>query len=419
MPENKTFWNSDGSHLPEVEPHTKAKHRLVEEYIQNWIVTLCGNNIGKRKKVMIVDGFCGGGMYRDPENGEMWAGSPIRIIQAVEKGLERVKREKSKPDYDLQAKYIFIDSNKDHLESLKVHMRGNGLDSYLNAPEKCELIHGKFDQKLDLILLEAKKTKCSSFFLLDPFGYTDVSMQNMRDIIDLKKSEILYTFMIEFVIRFLKERDGKLKKAFEKVLEADDYYEIKTRFNSTPAEQEWLKDQTLNLFRKRTNANFVYGFSLLHNQSIVKYYLIHLASSVVAQRVMKLAMWVENNLDFLCRHHDQVYGLGHKSIYYYEDQNFPRIFDIKHTNTQSCIENLDKDFQKLISDGEGIQFSDFEIETIQKNPATIRHYAEFVNQQREAKEIEVIRDGKITTSKQVKSTDIILRAKYKQTKLFT
>lgn len=419
MAKNGTFWVANGSHLPNVEPHTKAKHRLVEEYIQNWIVTLCGNNIGKRKKVMIVDVFCGGGMYRDPDNTEMWAGSPIRIIRAVEKGLERVKKEKSKPDYDLQAKYVFIDSDKSHLDSLKVHMIGSGLDSYLNDPEKCELIHGEFDQKLGKILLEAKESKCSSFFLLDPFGYTDVSMRNMRDIIDLKKSEILYTFMIEFVIRFLKERDGKLKQAFEKVLEADGYYEVENQFDNTPAQQEYLKNQTLNLFRKRTNADFVYGFSLLHNQSIVKYYLIHLASSVVAQRVMKSAMWVQNNLDFLCQHHDNVYGMGHKSIYYYEDKNFPRLFDVKQTNTQACIEKLDEDLMPLIYSGEGLQFSDLELQTIQRNPATIKHYAEFVNQQRDAKEIEVIRDGKLTTSKQVKPTDVILRAKYKQTKLFT
>ena len=226
MSKNDTFWTSDGSYLPLIESHTKAKHRLVEEYIQNWIVTLCGNNIGKRKKVLIIDGFCGGGMYQNPENGGMWAGSPIRIIQAVEKGLERVKKEKSKPNYDLQAKYIFIDSSREHLESLKVHMRGVGLEDYVSDSEKCEFLYGKFDQQLERILLEAKQSRCSSFFLLDPFGYTDVSMQNMRDIIRLGKSEIIYTFMIEFVIRFLKERNSKLRRAFQDILEADGYYEL-------------------------------------------------------------------------------------------------------------------------------------------------------------------------------------------------
>ena len=419
MAKNETFWTSDGSHLPPIEPHTKAKHRLVEEYIQNWIVTLCGNNIGKRKKVIIVDGFCGGGMYRDPDNQEMWAGSPIRIIQAVEKGLERVKKEKSKPNYELQAKYIFIDSSREHLESLKIHMRGVGLEDYVSDSEKCEFLCGKFDQQLDRILLEAKHSKCSSFFLLDPFGYTDVSMKNMRDIIRLGKSEIMYTFMIEFVIRFLKERDGKLRRAFQDILEADGYYELTVNYEDTPAQQEYLKDQTLNLFRKRTTADFVYGFSLLHNQSRVKYYLIHLASSVVAQRVMKSAMWVQNNLDFLCQHHDNVYGMGHKSIYYFEDQNLPRLFDVKETNTQACIDKLDEHLMPLIYGGDGIPFSDLELKTIQTNPATFKHYVEFVNQQRDAEEIEVIRDGKITTSKRIKPTDIILKARYKQTKLFS
>ena len=416
MAKNKTFWVSNGSHLPDVEPHTKAKHKLVEEYIQNWIVTLCGNSRSMSKKVTIVDVFCGGGMYRDPENREWWAGSPIRIIRAVEKGLERVKREKSKPNYDLQANYIFIDSNKEHLESLKIHMRGVGLEEYVNNSNNCKFIHGEFNNYLDRILAEVRESKGSSFFLLDPFGYTDVSMKNIRDIIEVGKSEIMYTFMIESIRRFLTERDKDLKRAFQYVLEADGYYEFKDSYQDTPDQQEYLKNETLNLFREKTKANFIYGFSLLHNQSMVKYYLIHLASSVVAQRVMKLAMWSNNNLDYLCQHHDKVYGMGHKSLNHFQN---PLIFDIKETNTQACIEMLGEDIMPLIDGSEGIQFKDIELQTIQKNPATIEHYAKFVDQQREAKEIEVIRDGKITTSKKLKPTDIVLKPKYKQIKLFT
>jgi three-Cys-motif partner protein len=84
MRDHDTYWQADGNYLPAVKPHTKAKHQILADYVKNWIVTLCGNNMGKRKTVTLIDGFCGGGMYVDPENNnELWKGSPIRIIAGL------------------------------------------------------------------------------------------------------------------------------------------------------------------------------------------------------------------------------------------------------------------------------------------------------------------------------------------------
>ena len=111
---SRVEWSADGKNLPTVDPHTKAKHRILEEYIENLVMTLYGKGRYGVTTFTFVDAFCGGGMYRDPEAQEEWDGSPIRIIRAVRRGYERSRRQ-----YPLNVKYIFIDSDKAHLDCLK------------------------------------------------------------------------------------------------------------------------------------------------------------------------------------------------------------------------------------------------------------------------------------------------------------
>jgi three-Cys-motif partner protein len=150
MAKNKLYWSANGSELPAIEPHTKAKHEILEEYLKRYLVTLCGNNIGKRKTITFIDGFCGGGMYLDPDdNNASWPGSPIRIIKTVDKALNIVRHDKGKPDYHLDTKFIFIDNTKRHINCLKYQMEQSGLGHYLKDPEKCKFISGEFEEYVD------------------------------------------------------------------------------------------------------------------------------------------------------------------------------------------------------------------------------------------------------------------------------
>ena len=79
---SRAEWSADGIDLPTVDPHTKAKHRILEEYIKNLIVTLYGKGRYGVTTFTFVDAFCGGGMYRDPEAQEEWEGSPLKIIMS-------------------------------------------------------------------------------------------------------------------------------------------------------------------------------------------------------------------------------------------------------------------------------------------------------------------------------------------------
>ncbi|BAY13484.1 three-Cys-motif partner protein TcmP [Calothrix sp. NIES-2098] len=420
MARNKTHWSADGSYLPEIQPHTKAKHKIYEDYIQRYIVTLCGNNRGKRKTVTFIDGFCGGGMYLDPDNNNaLWSGSPIRMIEIVANALDIVKRDKSKPDYELDVKFIFIDSEPDHLDCLKVQMKESGLDRYLSNPEKCEFIIGEFENCIDKCLIEVNRRRGSSLFLLDPFGWSHVSMESIRRIISLGKSEILYTYMIDDIIRFLSEKDRQAENAYHKVLEANGYYEfIKCLPDDRRIKQKYIRDETLRLFRERGSVPCVYSFALLPNKTHPKYYLIHLATKPPAQREIKNTLWDHNTIDLVYQFEYGIYGLGFRTPDYYEQNQ--SVINLLEENSNKCIENLDTDLMPIIySNPDGITFAELHNRTMQTNPATVEHYAKYIDEQRSQKELVVMRNGKITTAKRIEPGDLIIKDKRpKQISLF-
>lgn len=416
MSKNKILWSNDGSILPGIEPHTKAKHQILEDYIEDYILTLCGNNRVQEKTVTLIDGFCGGGIYRDENDKTLWLGSPIRIIQAVERGLKRVQTEKSKPNFKLNVNYIFIDNQKPHIDCLKRQMLSLDLKKYVTNQNLCTFICKDFEAIIDQVISELKQRKGSSLFILDPFGYTDVSMQTIRKIIGLQKTEIIYTYMIDFIRRFIKERKHSLNHAFSKILEAEGYYELANPEKNIYSEQEYLRNETLRLFRDKGKAPYVYSFALLQSQSLVKYYLIHLANNPTAQKVIKNSLWTHNNMHLSYQYNYDVYGMGFRSPDFYSCNQ--RLFDINDGNERAAIENLNDDVIKYIHYADQVEFRRLHNDTMQFNPATEKHYMTLINEQRNAGEIEVLRDGKKTRSKNLRLSDIITKSQYKQTLLF-
>lgn len=81
MSRAQATWNADGSKLPAIDIHTKAKHLIIDKYIENLVITLYKKAVYGVTTFTFIDGFCGGGMYKD--NNQEWEGSPIRLIKAV------------------------------------------------------------------------------------------------------------------------------------------------------------------------------------------------------------------------------------------------------------------------------------------------------------------------------------------------
>jgi three-Cys-motif partner protein len=417
MGKNQAAWSSDGRNLPEVEPHTKAKHKILEEYIENLIFTLSSKGRYGERVFTFIDAFCGGGMYIDPDNpSQEWEGSPIRIIKAVEAG-----RIKSKRKYPLDVRYIFADSNKEHLDCLRNYaLPKAGLETIANS-DQCEFLHGEFEELANSIIFSVSQRKGHSLFLLDPFGWTQVSMSTIRKINSFSGTEIIYTYMIDFIERFIVQRYDKQFSSFQNILEADGYYEKADPTKiSTVGEQCYLRNESMRLFREKGNAKYVFTFSLISKGNVrVLYYLMHMSGNLTALEVVKESFWKENTLDY--QYYFEIYGYGFKSSDYYEEGQLSFKFDITQNSEDFCINNLSRDVGKLVNENpEGITFRQISEFTMEENPASKKHYLKYLNQLRAESEIEVERKGQILQGKNIalQRQDIIRRARTKQLFIF-
>lgn len=437
MSKKDTQWSSDGSMIDDINPHTKVKHLLIEKYVDDLVYTLYAS--GGNRKFTLIDGFCGGGIYQDKKNhNQLWYGSPIRFIQAVRKAHERSGR-----TIPLDVKFIFIEKNKEHLNCLKnFAMKNAGLDILIDEEkhtfnnniggqrtEQCEFLLGEFEQLVDYCILQADNRRGHALFFLDPYGWSNVSMASIRKINSLKKSEIIFNFMADFIYRFAILNDGF--QSFDKILESQEFFgELREKnlvknFNKF-ATQAYFRNELMNLFREKGKAKKMFTFAAFSKEteigSRVLYYLVHMSSHERALEVMKQDCWSQNNLD--CQYHYDIYGYGFKTSKYYQENQLTLELDITIDNEEFCIKKLENDLNDLIVDAEdGISFKELCRKTIELNPATKDHYAQYLKMLRNEKEIEILRYNKngilkSTSSNKIENDDVIKPIRYKQLKLF-
>jgi three-Cys-motif partner protein len=419
MSKSQATWSADGKDIPLIDPHTKAKHKIIENYIENLIIKLYGETRFGETKFTFIDGFSGGGVYDDRESKSLWAGSPVRIINAVREGYRKSKRCYPEP---LNIKYIFIDSKKSHLQCLKKYSFSlfslDELtdeephlyeDEYGARIEQCLFIQGEFEDLINSCIITVESRRGHSLFLLDPFGWTDVSMHSIRKINSLKGSEILYTYMIFYIKRFLSERHTTQKYGFQDILEADGYYEKADLEDSSSGEQCYLRDQSIKLFLEKGLSKYIFTFSIIpKGQNVVLYYLMHISQNLTALEVIKDCFEFTNNLDY--QYHYEVYGHGFKTAKYYNENQLDLEFDINEDSYEYCIDKLDNDVGQLIQNNpDGLLFGDILKKTMALNPANRKLYDKYINRYLLQKELEVWRDGKILRGKklQLRRKDVI------------
>ncbi|EHQ08293.1 hypothetical protein Lepil_3636 [Leptonema illini DSM 21528] len=396
--------------MPKLEIHTKKKHEIYSHYLHDWILTTCGNHRGNSSTVTIVDGFCGGSFYRQPDSSDIWYGSPVRILKAIKEGLNSVAERKGKTGYQLDYKVILMDNQQEHLDSTRNALEANGFGNEVRDG-RCEFMKGDFTSLLPQCLDAVRKRKGYSVFLIDPFGYTDFSMADLRSIMQLGRTEIFLTFMIEFVQRFMSLREAKLRDAFERVLEANGFFtEYAVGRSDSEGQQIYLKHESQRLIRERVGPNYLYVFSLMAERNKTKYYLFHLANSPRATQVVKDTLWAHNNINLQYGFAGGQFGLGHITPDYLEELEQQKLFVIEDINAEAAKDAL---FPTLIDqidrNRNGITFQQVEINTMQENPARSSMYQDVIRSIRDEGDVAIYRDGKSTRAMHLRSGDVIRR----------
>jgi hypothetical protein len=105
-----------GGDLPILGNHSVAKHKIFDRYIDTYVSTLTQNHIQTKLNLTIVDGFCGGGRYQ--LGGDEVDGSPMRMLHAIEQSQAKLTEVRAR-GFEVNASFIFIDENANHIEFLR------------------------------------------------------------------------------------------------------------------------------------------------------------------------------------------------------------------------------------------------------------------------------------------------------------
>ncbi|MFN3485033.1 MAG: three-Cys-motif partner protein TcmP [Planctomycetota bacterium] len=95
--------------LWEIDPHTAAKHEILQRYLEAWFPILGSQH----QHVVYIDGFAGPGRYK---GGEL--GSPIIALNVAANHRKTLGGE---------LVFWFIDERADRIEHLKRELNGMGL----------------------------------------------------------------------------------------------------------------------------------------------------------------------------------------------------------------------------------------------------------------------------------------------------
>lgn len=201
---NKSYDWRLGESPPLLGAHSVAKHEVFEQYLGIYIERLTRRLGQTTLNLTVIDGFCGGGVYR---NGQTEAeGSPLRLLRAVERANAALHATRTK-GFDVRADFIFVDENADHVDYLRGVLVHRGYGARLGSD--IFLIRSTFEEACpDIVRRILRKGNAHrSLFFLDQYGWSDVRLATIRGLLDgLRNPEILLTFAVDALIDFLSEK---------------------------------------------------------------------------------------------------------------------------------------------------------------------------------------------------------------------
>jgi three-Cys-motif partner protein len=171
--------------------HSEVKIRLLKLYLERYLTILSMSRYFG--DIYIYDLFCGEGIY---ENGGK--GSPIIILETIKSIYFASKAKGNDKD---KFNCLFNDNDADKIEKLKKEIPNR----HLHYLEMGRLDIRQMDYKLLLPLVNKeinafKKEK--AFIFIDPYGYKDIKVSDIINLLSSKKSEVLLFLPTQFMFRF-------------------------------------------------------------------------------------------------------------------------------------------------------------------------------------------------------------------------
>lgn len=261
--------------LWEMDPHTKAKHEILQRYLAAWFPILSKYN----QRIVYIDGFSGPGRYKGGQ-----AGSPIITLDVAINHRKAMAGE---------LVFWFIDERQDRVEHLQRELAGRTIPGHFKVTADC----GKFDEKLREVLdsLDTQGSQLApTFAFIDPFGFSGIPFALIERLLKRPKCETFITFMVDAINRFLEHPKDRVVRHIVETFGTDEAIRIAEGPGDRVAGLRALYQSKLQKV-----ARFVRYFEMRDRQDRTQYYLFFATNNELGHAKMKEAMWrVDPDGDF-------------------------------------------------------------------------------------------------------------------------
>lgn len=363
-----------GKAPPPIEPHSVAKHEVVHEYIKRYIGILCSGLRQSELKLTLVDGFAGGGLYRDSDTGDMREGSPMRMLQAVKDGeaeaMQARLRQGIKAPIRLAPEFHFVEKCPQTVNYLKATLIEYGWGDLID--DSVHLHHAEFERICDSVVdsISARGTARRSIFLLDQYGYSDIPFPLIRRILgDLPQAEILFTFATDALTNYLCDQNREYyKRNMERIGLPLDIDALLEAGSTDPNWRFFVESALSRALQQSAGANFFTPFFIVSSQSQRAYWLVHLSNHQRARDAMTRVHWQFQN------HFAHYGGPGTRMLGYRPvldgslgEQSAFTFDDVALNLTQEAL--LDELPALIAEHPDGVEFKEFAAHIANETPA--------------------------------------------------
>jgi three-Cys-motif partner protein len=250
-----------------IEPHTEAKHKILAGYLAAWFPIMSLYHT----RIVYVDAFCGPGRYREGE-----PGSPLIALD--------IASNDPKTRYK-QVVFWFIDERQDRIEHLNRELEK------IEIPSQFIVIRdtGRFDKKFEAIMNsinEGSGRPAPTFAFIDPFGFSGISFSLIQRLLKYERCEILITFMIDAINRFLEHPEDKVVQHIVDAFGTEKAIRIAKGPGNRVNELRELYQSNLQKVAK-----YVRYFEMRDRKDRPQYYLFFASNHELGHLKMKEAMW--------------------------------------------------------------------------------------------------------------------------------
>lgn len=341
---------------PRLDEHSAAKHRVLRRYVENYIQILCQDPHRDRMRLVVVDGFCGGGIYQD-EAGLTHPGSPLILREALQCGRAQLHTRRAamgmRKPFAFEATLHLNDIDPDAIELLRQQLDATPKAAW--SPE-LELTTLPFHELAGRLIAHyrGKRGTPRILFVLDQYGLSDASLPVMRDLFAaFPKAEIVLTFAIDALANFASANTLALYRKLLAKMGIDEVVSAE-RLAALKAEDDGAKHliQTVILREvfPQTGAAYATPFFIIPRQSRRGYWLLHLANSTRANDEMKSLHWQEQN-------HFMHFGAEGLNILAFDplrlDGSAQSTFDFGDFARERTLEALKEDLVRRVHDAHG------------------------------------------------------------------